>query len=727
ERYRIQVSGTTPMFGLKAGGERMDLSGGELTPGRWHRVTGVFERPNAWLYVDGEEVAATTWDHQIGPGGDIILGSKAGSTYFFRGRLDEVRIYDHARPPEPGDQPSADPLEVGTVTDAQMQVEELPDGVRVDTGPATFELTNKGAVRALSIGAEPVIAGNERPMLSASIFESAEYDGWRDWAPGRVIEATCRPGNHAWRHDDERLSGTLDGALDFGDGDRLRYQLDLAASAGSPFLTATVSLQPEGQFADRFIRDVSLRLPLALNMRKRVVQAGDRGVQWSTRHFYQFHVSPTQRLMNEPDHNIWRRFAIDQNSGGDYHIWKAESTTTPALTMQRGIAAPGWMATYDERAGLLFAYRGFADRAPKSLRVMAEDSGEGRVCLWHEGLPALHISSPQARAVFGAPHVIDLAPFDDEFRFAQPDVALANHWGVDGLASDPPARNEPPLAGLNPLAEETAEQEAPLVTGGVPLPRGAITDPGNARLQRDGRDVPLQTRALAYWPDGSVKWLLLTFPPEGGEVEGASGAGEALSFQVTRRDGSADEYTLLYGGDARSGTPIDPLSAARDGDLVRIDTGPLQLEVAAEEGWLRSVMLDGAEVLAEPGGGFVDFLRPAEGYDSMSTHPEGRDDPGRFVPESIELEEAGPLRAVVKLTGMTSAEESPRMVIRLEAFAGRRCVRVFQSAEFLHADPREAFVRRMGFELPLGAAGGRVTAGAQDGPRLPAAKTPNPS
>jgi len=87
------------------------------------------------------------------------------------------------------------------------------------------------------------------------------------------------------------------------------------------------------------------------------------------------------------------------------------------------------------------------------------------------------------------------------------------------------------------------------------------------------------------------------------------------------------------------------------------------------------------------------------------------------VPESIELEEAGPLRAMVRLQGMTSSHEPTRVIVRLEAYAGRAVVSVFQSAEFLHKDPRVAFVRRMGMELPLASTqGARVTVGGQDGP-----------
>jgi hypothetical protein len=323
ERYRIQVTSGRPMLGLKSGAERLDLNGGELTPGRWHRVTGVFDRPEARLYVDGEQVARATWDHAIDAGGDLFIGSKGGVDYFFAGAIDELRIYDYPRPPQPDDTPSTEPVG-GIMTDAKLEVQELADGARVDTGAAVFELTDDAGLRALTIGGQAVIEGNEQPLMAASVLEAAEYDGWRDYAPGGIVEATWRTDQHRYDANDEKFSAAYTGTLDFGDGDTIDCQILLETRRGSPFLTAYVSLnEPEGDFDGRFIRDLSLRLPLALNMRKRVVQGGDRGIQWNTRHFYQFHVNMTQMLLSEPDHNIWRRFAIDQNSATDYHLWKA--------------------------------------------------------------------------------------------------------------------------------------------------------------------------------------------------------------------------------------------------------------------------------------------------------------------------------------------------------------------------------------------------------------------
>lgn len=54
--------------------------------------------------------------------------------------------------------------------------------------------------------------------------------------------------------------------------------------------------------------------------------------------------------------------------------------------------------------------------------------------------------------------------------------------------------------------------EPALVQGGIPFAPGAVTSPeGLQILDADGQTLDLQARALAFWPDGSVKWAELTF------------------------------------------------------------------------------------------------------------------------------------------------------------------------------------------------------------------------
>jgi len=57
----------------------------------------------------------------------------------------------------------------------------------------------------------------------------------------------------------------------------------------------------------------------------------------------------------------------------------------------------------------------------------------------------------------------------------------------------------------------STELTAPLIQGGFPFARGSLTDPNELGLVgADGAPVPLQSRALGYWDDGSIKWAQVT-------------------------------------------------------------------------------------------------------------------------------------------------------------------------------------------------------------------------
>src|SRR5262245_16996426 len=50
------------------------------------------------------------------------------------------------------------------------------------------------------------------------------------------------------------------------------------------------------------------------------------------------------------------------------------------------------------------------------------------------------------------------------------------------------------------------------VAVGIPFPQGTVFDPSRLTLwDTEEQPLPLQTQPLAWWFDGSVKWLLLDF------------------------------------------------------------------------------------------------------------------------------------------------------------------------------------------------------------------------
>ena len=727
ERYRIQIGGDGRiLFGLKASRARGDLVGGNLKPDQWHRITGVFQRPRMDLYLDGKKVASKRWDHDVGPGRNLYLGSKSGVAYFMKGWIAGLRIYRAARPPRPDDLQRFE-VEAPPMPQKILKIERAAGGLVVATGPmtVTFDAAGHGGIRALSVGEKSLVRDNARPPLFGTLMESQAYDGHSDFVPdARFLEGRYERLSFDSKREGDRLTVMSEAKLVWPGGESVYAQLTWALQAGSPHIQTSVSLKPGGRFVNRFVRELGIQLPTSLSLRKRIVQGGDQGWQFDTRHFYQFHVSTTRTLMPEPEHNWWNLFGVEQDSPLHFRAWRSESQSTSSLTVQRGHQAAGWMALYDQEGGLLFAYHGMHRRTPKALLVDAAKGGMARVFLHSPAWKALPpLDEAAARSLWDEPHRIDWVAHESEFQFALPQRMLAKAWDVEKLPSDPPVR--PKILELDLWdAPKAGDDRAPIVVGGLPLPRGAVPAPDRVRLFKDDREAPLQTRALAYWPDRSIKWLLLIFPLDGSgglAAQPGSGRGESVQFNVTLRDSTKSTFRLVYGQDVRNGKSGPALTAKQTDDVVEINTGPLRVSLAKGERWLRQVWLRGKPVLRDPVRplAFVDFLRTDAAYPVNTTHPAGKPDPGPVRIDSIVLEESGPLLAMVRMEGYAQCKEPTRAIIRIEAYAGRATLRLFHTVEFLHKDPRKAFVRAMGLRLPLALNQDetQVAYGSQMGPR----------
>jgi len=725
ERYRIHISSSGGvMLGLKGAGGRADLGGGKLEADTWHRITGVFDRPKMELYLDCEKVAEKTWDHEIGEGGNLIFGSKSGVADFFEGWIAHVCVYNVPRPPRPDD---VERFKEQTLTkiEKKLEVTDDADGLTVDTGVAQFAFASKGhgGIGWAKVGDKYLARNNMTPPLFASLMENETYDGLTDFVPdARHLAAAYKLLSFEHKQDGDAIEVTTEAELSWPGGDRVTVVLTWATEAGSPHVAVTAKLSRHGEFTKRFIREIGLQLPLALNFRKRIIQGGDQGWQFDTRHYYQFHVDTRGHLMTEPEHNWWRYFMVEQDSPTHFRAWRSESAGTASLTAQHGHQTPGWIAAYDQQGGALWAYRDMYRRPAKAVAMDAADSGLARIYLHPPTAPAL-VATEAERSILHGEHRMDWVWFAGDPMFVQPTRTLANAWGQETLASDPPAR--PRLVDIDLWDADTATNERiPMITGGLPLPRSAVDQPDQVRLFDGGREVPLQTRALAYWPDRSIKWLLLVFPLDGHgglACQPGAGEGESVEFDVTLRQDGRKRFRLAYGKQVHKGNVESMLTAKHQDGTVRVDTGPLAFAITTGERWLSSLRLNGREVLRQPSSQpltFVDFLRSKD-YVVNTTHPRGTPDPGVFCAEEIELEENGPLRAVVRVEGMTTSKEPQRMILRLEAYAGRSYVRLFHSVEFLHKDPRDAFVQSMGLCLPLNLdpKASCVAVGAEDGPK----------
>ncbi|MFI5913235.1 hypothetical protein [Dactylosporangium sp. NPDC051541] len=153
------------------------------------------------------------------------------------------------------------------------------------------------------------------------------------------------------------------------------------------------------------------------------------------------------------------------------------------------------------------------------------------------------------------------------------------------------------------------------VTCGVPWPRGTV--PAGSPF---AASVPVQSWVTATWPDGSVKWSAHAFAPQ---------------------SAPAPAYTLVPGEEP---APVaEPIEVTESEDAIVVDTGAAT--------W---VLPRGGPVLVRS----VSRGRREVARDVRTT------DPG--LVETVTVEQAGPIRAVVKLTGRSRRP----FTVRLYFYAG---------------------------------------------------------
>ena len=250
------------------------------------------------------------------------------------------------------------------------------------------------------------------------------------------------------------------------------------------------------------------------------------------------------------------------------------------------------------------------------------------------------------------------------------------------------------------IIDAPGTRRAFVVKGGIPLPRGAVNLPNRAGVRVvNGVVVPIQAESLAIWPDGSIKWLLVTFYAQPGQ-----------------------QYELFYGKDpvrapaVKGEVEVDPGQ-----ERVVVDTGPLKLTVTRAGGALiDEVKLDGAVIVGNGGAcrrNFVDYLHveQPEGYVAGAWPVAGVPDRSTLAIKQIEVERDGPIEAVIRISGQYRHTKLGRAVkqraerfkdagsafkLRIYAYAGSPVIRVVHTFTY-EGCPRSDFLSGAGLALPL--------------------------
>jgi hypothetical protein len=215
---------------------------------------------------------------------------------------------------------------------------------------------------------------------------------------------------------------------------------------------------------------------------------------------------------------------------------------------------------------------------------------------------------------------------------------------------------------------------------GVPWPRGQVAA-GTAFALKDsgGGQVPVQSWPLAYWPDGTLKWT-----------------GHAVSSSAL-----ADGFHLAPGTPA---APAQPVTAKLSGGEIRLANGVVDIRIARSGPVvIRSIARAGR---TNAKNGRLVLLLQNKPDDTASP----RHTSWSGVVESAEIEQSGPVRTVVKLTGRYREDSTPRYgnghrailpwTLRLYLGAGEESFRVMHQFTW-DGDASTDFIRGLGLQLDV--------------------------
>ena len=210
-------------------------------------------------------------------------------------------------------------------------------------------------------------------------------------------------------------------------------------------------------------------------------------------------------------------------------------------------------------------------------------------------------------------------------------------------------------------------------TWGAPWPRGKHAKETTFALKAGGRALPVQSWPLAYWPDGSLKWT-----------------GHALSPDAE----PAKNYELAPGTPA---APARAVKATENGDVIEIDTGVIQARIARSGPVLIPLISRDAKPILS-NGRLVLLRQESPGF---------TDTPETFngTIDAVTLEQNGPVRAVVKLSGKHAVSGGRAwlpFVVRLYFYAGGDAVRMLHTIVY-DGDEHKDFIRGLGvtFDVPM--------------------------
>ena len=222
--------------------------------------------------------------------------------------------------------------------------------------------------------------------------------------------------------------------------------------------------------------------------------------------------------------------------------------------------------------------------------------------------------------------------------------------------------------------DNTAPQAFGGTTWGIPWPQGKHPKQTTfSLLSQEGTAIPIQSWPIGFWPDGSLKWTAHAVP---GNIE------------------LTDTYTLSPGTPEIS---THYVTTKESNDSIQVDTGAITATIAKQGNLI-------VQDISRAGGTMVrngrliclleDRSRPGVKEEKTFT--------GHI--DAVTLEQAGPVRAVVKIEGHHASDDRSWLpfVLRLYFYSGSDAIRALHTIVF-DGDEYKDFISGLGlrFNVPM--------------------------
>ncbi len=220
------------------------------------------------------------------------------------------------------------------------------------------------------------------------------------------------------------------------------------------------------------------------------------------------------------------------------------------------------------------------------------------------------------------------------------------------------------------------------VSWGVPFPEGDVKSINEFELfDSEGNQLALQPWKLAYWPDGTLKWL---------------------GFAAVVEPGDGNEFTLRSSRKDAKSTVKSNLTIKENEDFIEINTGVLQCRIPKSGSQIFSDLRIVDKVVSS--GAQLILINQNGPEKELGAQPNKEKFTGEI--SMVTLEQKGPVRAVVKIEGTHLAADGSRsllpFVVRLYFYSDQQSVKLVHTIIYDGHQDKD-FIRGLGvtFDLPM--------------------------